>query len=213
MKANAMKHQGREEFRRIIKESPVINPRTDQNDLLEPLDDLVAAMNEEGVAAELVSSSDGRLSLVLWPVYRPSYRSLFLPLMWQGSELIALMNTGSVSFRSADELRTFLRMFASRPEFKAGLAHLREQAQQPVEAVLRSENKSLLVEIPACDQQRLGEASPDDDIPLTITIREGQALPSAPLSLVSAGLHFRVLSSSTQHRTLSLYLRKITKTP
>jgi hypothetical protein len=134
-----------------------------------------------------------------------------LPFVHNQGEVIALLSAGRRSFSTADELRGFLSEFAGRPEFKASLAYLRDEAQQPVEAVLRSVDHSLMIEIGAEDQQRLGEVSNGQEVPLVLTLEEGVSVPSSftPTSLASAGLHFKVISASTKDRVISLRVQKL----
>lgn len=206
-----MNGQGREQFRQILAAAPEPSSQARPDEILEPLKDLVGAIDESGVGVELVAASGGRLTLTLWPRYRPALRSLMLPLVHDHGEVIALLSAGRRSFRTADELREFLTEFAGRPELKASLAYLRDQALQPVEAVLRSVDHSLMIEIGAGDQQRLGEAARGQELDLTITLEEGESIPStfAPTSLASAGLHLRVVSSQVQDRAISLQVQKL----
>lgn len=203
-----MSSQGLEQFRQIIAGPAEAETPRNGDEILEPLRELVVAIRESGVEAELVPRPGGAYTLTLWPQHRPSDRSLMLPYIYERGEVKVLLNEGPQSFRTADELRKFLNEFAGRPEFRAGLAYLRDQAKQPVEAVLRSENESFLVEIEAQDQKRLFDASAEEEIALALTMEDGYSIPSAFTSLGSAGLHFKVISSEVQARTISLRLRK-----
>lgn len=205
-----MNGRGREQFKQIIAAEVEPDDQARRDEILAPLRDLVEAIDESGVGAEIVPGPGGRLTLTLWPRHRPALRSLMLPFVYDRGELIALLSAGRRSFRTADELRKFLAEFAARPEFKASLAYLREQAHQPVEAVLRSVDRSLMIEIGAGDQQRLGEAPPEQEIELTLALAEGENVPStfAPTSLASAGLQFKVVSSRTQDRAIWLRVLK-----
>src|SRR5580704_19629435 len=169
--------QGREQFRQIILAEAEPLGHAAPDEILEPLHDLVGAITESGVGAELVDGPGGRVTLTLWPPHRRSHRTLMLPFVRGQGEVVALLSGGRRSFRTADDLRAFLTEFVSRPEFKAGLAYLREQAQEPVEAVLRSPDQTVMVGVAAADQQRLDEAGPAQEVELPVTLEEGEALP------------------------------------
>lgn len=80
-----------------------------------------------------------------------------------------------------------------------------------MEAVLRSVDQMLSIEIAARDQTRLGESLPGQEVELTVTLEEGETIPAdfAPPSFVSAGLYFKIVSSQVQDRTISLRVQRL----
>jgi hypothetical protein len=206
-----MNGQGREQFRLLINAEEEPSSRANTAEILAPLHDLVGALNDSEIGAALVDGPGGRVTLTLWPQHRPGRRSLMLPFVREHDKIIALLSAGQRSFQTAEDLRVFLTEFAGRPEFMASLAYLRDEAQQPVEAALRSLEHSLMIEIGARDQRRLGEAASGQVLELSITLEEGETVPAtfSPTSLLSAGLRFQVVSSRIDDRTISLEVRKL----
>lgn len=173
---------------------------------MEVLRGFVAGLEKAGIGASLRRAGDGvRHNLVLWPKYRPGWRTLMLTFR---VDAISVVVTGSSSraFDTPRDLRDHLLDFARSRDFKATLALLREQAQEPVEARLEaSADDWLLVEVSAAFQERLHEQR-DQTLELAVELEPGERVPDADSLrwLRSAGVDVPVRSARIKGRTVAL---------
>jgi len=100
------------------------------------LDELTSGLKQQGIGAKIVTGSDPRrLSLYVYPRYRPSRGSLMLSFFLNGTGIVA-SGLEPKTLSNAGEFEEFLLDFVKLPAFVASVQHLREVAEEPVEGRL-----------------------------------------------------------------------------
>jgi len=186
------------------------DPPRSHPEFLEIWGQFAEGLTLSGVCAEIRPSGSGRsLSLMLWPPFRPAWRSIMLT-FFLDSRGVTILNEKQITLASPAELKAWLRQFAGSSHFLNSLRMLREQAQEPVEATLElGEGPDIIVEVPASTQRALHQSGAAD-FTATVNLLQGEPSPrpGQALRLRSAGLEFSVLHATRQGQHLELSLAR-----
>jgi hypothetical protein len=152
-----------------------------------------------------------RYALVLWPAYRPAWRTQMLTFAIRPPSVV-IYQKDAEELSSVPELQNWLRDFASEPRFKQTLQSLRDEAKEPVEARLIIEgDRDLLVEVSAQHQQQLATTT-TVETEISVQLEKGDTIPSlkAIRALRSAGIDRDVIDAQSSGRTLRVRLARCT---
>lgn len=186
--------------------APAAGSQGPQTGFLDVVRKFVSGLEQAGIGAALRRAGDGvRHTLVLWPKYRPGWRTLMLTFRFEGGAAI-VTSSSSRAFDTPDDLQAFLRQFAKSKEFQSTLSLLHEQATEPVEARLEIEGEEgLLVEVSPEFQQKLSEAG-ETPLELDVELEPGENVPepNAIRRLRSAGIDVSVQQATVRGRRVHL---------
>jgi len=197
-----------EEIARIA--APTPSPEIPRMRFLDVWNQFADGLRQAGIGADVRPSEDGtQYHLVLWPAYRPGWRTLMLTFRVTPTSVL-IFQSGTTPLNSPEELANWLRDFAGGDNFQSTLQALREQADEPVEARLMIQRApDLLVQVSPETQRQIATATAED-ITMTVELEEGDPIPDqgAICALDSAGLKLQVVRAQARDRTVELQLRK-----
>lgn len=196
------------EIAALLEQAPPLKSK--HAELLVVWDEFARALKMVGIDAEIRRADDGlRYHLVLWPSCRPAWRSFVLTFRLD-IEGVEILPHGSAKLRSREELEQFLRTFAQSETFRATLAELKHQAEEPVLAILELDNEpDVNVEVSPEMQRRLHNAS-GDELEIEVTFVPGEPMPRPPhiKRLRSAGVELDVSRAEKTPSSLLLFVSR-----
>lgn len=200
-------------FQELIEE-PAPPPAAEAADeIVQPLVDLARALEVKSQVGAGVVHPEGQsrsYHLALWPRHRPAFRSLMVTVRAASGRWV--VTNSMFWFSTADELAGWLENFVRRPELKATLEDLREQAKDPVDARLeRANGMATLARVSPELQEQLAGLAEGVELPLDLELNDGEPAPEAATlrHLNSAGLRFEIHGPTVTGRTVHLRVIKL----
>lgn len=181
--------------------------RAEREAILRPLQGMVEGLRRSGFGAAFKNEKSTDYNISVWPLHRPG---------WVTHLVGGRLTRGGFSIRTFDalltteqEMEAWLKQFIQSKPVQMQLSLLREQALEPVTALITQGEGQLgcLVTVDPAVQQELA-TSRGRETTVRVTIQDGESLLSSETvgSLVSAGVQRQVLKAKRERLGNRLYL-------